>query len=299
LVAEVGTSYIQLRVLDQQLSISKSTLKSYKDSLKYFELQYKYGQVSLMTIEQVRSQYETAAIQIPQIERQIAETENALSVLLGRNPGPIARGRAIADLTIPPVPKGLPSQLLEQRPDILQAEQQLIAANAEIGAAKAQYFPTVTLTGNYGKVSDALSTIFNSASTTWNYGGSIVGPIFTAGAIEGQVLQASAAAKAAELNYKLTIQQAFADINNALISRNELEKQMKAEKKRVHAYSKYKDLAWKRYNGGYSPYIEVLYAETQLYPAELSAVQSQAATLISLINIYKALGGGWVDAAAL
>lgn len=293
LIAEVGASYIQLRALDNQLVISKNTLKTYGDSLRLFELQHKYGQVSMLIVEQARSQYETAAAKIPQIEVQIAQTENGISVLLGRNPGPIARGRTLQKLTMPAIPESLPSQLLERRPDILQAEQNLIAANAQIGAAKAQYFPAISLTGAFGKTSDALSNLFQGPSNTWNYGSSIMGPIFTAGAIQGQVLQATAATKATVSAYVQTIQKAFADVDNALISKNKLEKQLAAEQKGVVAYRKYKYLAWHKYNNGYSPYLEVLYAESQLYPAELSAVQTKAATFISLINIYKAIGGGW------
>lgn len=297
LVAELGISYIQLRGLDEQLIISKNTLNAYRESVVYFEKQYKYGQISLVNVEQARSQYETAAAQIPQIETQIAVLEQAISILLGRNPGPIPRGKSINNLVMPVIPKGLPSDLLCQRPDILQAEQQLIAANAEIGAAKALYFPAISLTGAYGRASSSLSNLFSSKSTTWNYGGSITGPIFTAGNIEGQVVQAESATLAQELNYKLTIQKAFADVNNALISKIQLEKQLAAEKKRVLAYQNYKKLSWLKYNEGYSPYLEVLFAETQLFPAELSAVQTKAATLASLINIYRAMGGGWVDKA--
>lgn len=290
----MGTSYIQLRALDEELIISKRTLKAYADSLKYFENQHQHGQVSSLTLEQARSQYETAASQIPQIERQIAETENAISILLARNPGPIPRGLSINDLHMPSIPKGLPSELLGQRPDIIQSEQQLIAANAQIGAAKALYFPTISLTGNFGWQSKALSSLFNSSSTTWSYGGSITGPIFTAGAIEGQVIQASAAEKAALGKYISTVQNAFADVSNSLIARHKLEEQLTAELKKVEAFQKYKNMSWLRYNEGYSPYLEVLFAEFQLYPAELNLVSTKAARFVSLINIYKAMGGGWV-----
>jgi multidrug efflux system outer membrane protein len=294
LVAEVGASYIQLRALDAQLEISQYTLKSYKDSLHLFQLQHKHGQVSLVNVEQARSQYETAAAAIPQIQIQITATENALSVLLGRNPGPIVRGRKLDELSMPVVPEGLPSQLLQRRPDILQAEQNLIAVNAQIGAAKSQYFPTISLTGTFGRTSDVLANFFQGSNKTWSYGGSILGPIFTAGAIQGQVTQANAATKAALLTYEQTIQNAFADIDNALTSRYQFQEKLHAEQRQVDAYKKYKYLAWKKYDEGYSPYLDVLYAESQLYPAELNAKQTKAAMLISAINIYKAMGGGWV-----
>ena len=295
LVAEVATSYIQLCALDEQLTIAKRTLKTYGDSLRLFELQHTYGQVSRMTVEQARSSYETAAATIPQIEVQIVQTENALSILLGRNPKPIARGRTLAELAMPTVPAGLPSDLLGRRPDILQAEQNLIATNAQIGAAKALYFPTISLTGAFGKSSDELSDLFKGPSNTWSYSGSIIGPIFTAGAIRGQVKQAEAVKRAALSAYEQTIQNAFADTENALVSREKLEEQFAAEKKRVAAYREYTRLAWLKYNGGYTPYLDVLYAETQLFPAELSLAKTQAATLTSLVNIYKAMGGGWVN----
>ncbi len=163
LTSEVANSYIQLRALDEQLVIAGDTLKTYQESVRIFELQHKYGQVSGMTVEQARSQYETAAAQIPQIEVQIAQTENALSMLLGRNPGPVPRGRKLAELALPPVPAGLPSDLLARRPDILQAEYDLIAANAQIGAARALYFPGISLTGAAGGSSADLSRTSSSA----------------------------------------------------------------------------------------------------------------------------------------
>jgi outer membrane protein, multidrug efflux system len=297
LVAEVASSYIQLRALDEQLVIARRTLRTYTDSVSLFEKQYKYGQVSMMTVQQARSQYETAAATIPQIEIQIVATENALSILLGRNPGPIMRGRTLAEIAMPAVPAGLPSQLLERRPDIRQAEQNLVAANAQIGAAKALYYPAISLTGSYGKVSTDLDNLFKGPSNAWSYGGTITGPIFTAGAITGQVKQAEAAQKGALTAYELTIQQAFADVENALVSRDKLGEQLTAEQKRVVAFREYTRLAWLKYHGGYTSYLDVLYAETQLFPAELGVAQTQAATLISLSNIYKAIGGGWVTEA--
>lgn len=294
LVAELSTSYIQLRGLDEQLIISKRTLKVYQKSKDLFELQFHHGQVSLITVEQARSQYETASSKIAQIELEIAKTENAISILLGRNPGSIARGLSLAKLRMPPVPAGLPCQLLRRRPDILQAEENLIAANAVIGANLSLYFPTITLTGNYGQASKSLSTMFNSSSNTWSLGASLLGPIFTWGNIAGQVMQAKGATRAACFAYQQTILRAFADVENALVSRNKLQKKYLAEVKRVQAYKSYTNLAWLKYDGGYSPYLEVLYAQTQLYPAELEVVQTKAAIFISLINIYKAMGGGWV-----
>ena len=205
LVAVVAGTYIQLRGLDDQLEISQRTLDAYAESVRLFELQFAHGQISQMTVEQARSQYETAAATIPQIESQIAQTENALSILLARNPGPIERGKSIAELVPPAIPSGLPSQLLERRPDLAQAEQNLIAANAQIGAAKALYFPTISLTAAMGTQSSDLSNLFSGPSKTWSYAGSFTGPIFTAGAIAGQVKQAEAMQQAALEGYENAI----------------------------------------------------------------------------------------------
>jgi len=297
LVAEVASSYIKLRALDEQLVIAKRTLVTYSESVKLFELQYKYGQVSLMVVEQARSQYETAAVTIPQIENQIVLLENAVSILLGRNPGTIPRGKQLQELAMPAIPAGLPSELLERRPDILQAEQNLIAANAQIGAAKALYFPSISLTGAFGGSSTNLSDLFRGPSNTWNYGGSFIGPIFTAGNIEGQVRGAEAGQRAALLTYEQTIQKAFADVENALISSRKLGEQLSAEQKRVTSYKEYARLARLQYTGGYAPYLNVLYAEAQLFPSELSVVQTRGSNLIAIVNVYKAMGGGWITEA--
>jgi outer membrane protein, multidrug efflux system len=299
LVASVADSYIQLRGLDAQLEIAKRTLGTYGESVKLFELQYKHGQVSLMTVEQARSQYQTAAAAIPQIESQIAQTENGLSILLGRSPGPIARGRSILELAMPAIPAGLPAQLVERRPDLLQAEQNLIAANAQIGAAKALYFPSISLTGALGLQSSELSNLFQGSSRLWNYTGSFTGPIFTAGSISGQVKQAEAAQQASLLTYRNAILNAFNDVDNALVSRQKLSDQLVAQQKLVASLKEYARLAWLQYNGGYTPYLTVLDAESQLFPSELNYAQIRTSLLIAYVNIYKAMGGGWVNKAEM
>jgi len=195
------------------------------------------------------------------------------------------------------VPAGLPSDLLAQRPDIRQAEQNLIAANAQIGAARALYFPTISLTGAYGYASSDLSNLFNGPARVWNYAGSVTGPIFTGGAISGQVKQAEAARKVAVFNYELTIQSAFADAESTLVSRSKLAEQVQAQERLVRANSEYVRLARLQYDGGYSPYSTVLQAEQQLFPSELNYAQYRGSLFISFINIYKAMGGGWQVAA--
>ena len=297
LVASVANDYIQLRGLDEQLVIAKQTLAAYGESLKLFELQFKYGQISQMNVAQVQSQYETAAAQIPQLESQIAQLENALSILLGRDPGPIARGKSINELALPEVPAGLPSQLLERRPDLMQSEQQLIAANAQIGAARALYFPTISLTGAFGGASADLSKLFTGPARVWNYAGQITGPIFTFGAVSGQVAQAEAAQQAALYNYQQSIKNAFANVESALVASRKLQDQVQAQARLVAALRDYSRLATLQYNGGYTSYTTVLQAEQSLFPAELTLAAIRASVFASSVNIYQAMGGGWVDLA--
>ena len=297
LVNSVASDYITLRGLDEQLVIARNTLGTYGESVKLYQLQFKYGQTSQMTVSQAQSQYETAAAQIPVIETQIAQTENVLSILLGRNPGPIPRGKSIYDLALPSVPAGVPSTLLERRPDLMQAEQQLIAANAQIGAAQALYFPTISLTGALGSSSTALSDLFKGPTRVWNYAGQVVGPIFTFGAVSGQVGQAEAAQQAALLNYELSIQNAFADVDNALVASEKLKEQQAAQERLVAALKDYARLAKLQYDGGYTAYSTVLQAEQALFPAELNLAAVRASVFTSAGNIYKAMGGGWVTQA--
>ncbi|MFO1205047.1 MAG: efflux transporter outer membrane subunit [Burkholderiales bacterium] len=297
LVSQIAATYIELRALDEQLVIAQRTLKSYDESLTLIKDKFEFGQVSQMNVAQAQSRYESAAAEIPNVRRQIAITENALSILLARNPGPIPRGKTIYELMPLTVPAGLPSQLLEQRPDILQAEQQLIAANAQIGAAKALYFPTISLTGAFGRASTDLSDLFDGPSRTWNFAGSFVGPIFTAGAISGQVAQAEAFQKAALLKYQQTIQNAFADVDDALVSRQERGDQLAAQERLVTALKEYEELAKLLWDGGYAPYSTVLQAQEQLFPQELNLAVTRATLLASAVDIYRATGGGWVNEA--
>jgi multidrug efflux system outer membrane protein len=298
LVGTLASGYFQLLGLDEQLAVAKRTQAAYAQSLQLFEYQLQYGQASEMAVAQAKSQYETASAQIPVIEQQIAQVENGLSVLLGRNPGPIQRGRTIQTLGAPPVPAGVPSELLERRPDILQAEQQLIAANAQIGAAKALYFPSISITGALGSASSELADLFSGPANTWTFAGSLIGPIFTAGSISGQVAQAQALQKAAEASYRQVIQRAFGDVSNALVSHQKIGQQIAAQSQLVLALRDYSRLARAQFDGGFVPYSTVLQAEQQLFPAELNLAATQAAELSALVSIYQAMGGGWVDEAA-
>jgi outer membrane protein, multidrug efflux system len=294
LVANVANGYLQLRGLDAQLAVAKKTLQTYKESVDLFTLQFQYGQVSMMNVAQAQSQYETAAAQIPLLEQQIAQTQNSLAVLIGRDPGPIVRGKSVYELKLPQVPQGVPSQLLERRPDLLQSEQQLIAANAQIGAAKALYFPTISLTGAFGNASTDLSKLFTGPAKVWSYAGTLAGPIFSFGAVSGQVMQAEAAQNAALLNYQLAIRNAFADVDNALVANGKLQEQLDAQIKLVAALQQYSDLARLQYDGGYTSYSTVLQAEQALFPAQLNLASIRAQVFGSAVNLYKAMGGGWV-----
>ena len=297
LVGSVASGYVQLRALDEQLAIAGRTKEAYGELVRLFELQYRHGVTSRMTVEQARTQYETAAAAVPALESQVARTENALSVLLGRNPGPIPRGAPIGELALPQVPAGIPSDVLEQRPDVRQAEQNLVAANAQIGAAKALYFPTISLTGVYGTASAALDGLFKGPSKTWSYGGSIVGPIFTGGAVKAGVRQAEAARQAAELGYAAAIQSAFADVDDALVARTKLVEQLAAQERLVVAAREYERLAQLQFDGGVTAYTTVLQAQQKLFPAELDLVSYRASLFAALVDVYMAMGGGWVATA--
>jgi multidrug efflux system outer membrane protein len=294
LVASVAGNYLTLRGLDEQLVIANQTLGAYAESVRLFKLQFQYGQVSQMNVSQAESQYETAAAQIPQIESQIAQTENSMSVLLGRNPGSIVRGKSIYELALPMVPSGLPSELLTRRPDLLQAEDTLIAANAQIGAARALYFPTISLTGAAGSGSAALNNLFTGPARVWSYAGQIAGPIFTFGAVSGQVAQAEGAQQSALYSYRAAIQNAFADVENSLVASQKLQQQLGAQERLVAALKDYARLATLQYNGGYTSYTTVLQAEQSLFPAELTLASLRASVFSSSVNIYKAMGGGWI-----
>ncbi len=298
LVASVATSYINLRSLDQQLAIAKNTAQSRSDSVDLFTAQFKGGVVSELELAQAKSEYESSLATIPQIESQIAVQENALSVLLGRNPGPILRGRELAQLEAPAVPAGLPSALLEQRPDLRAAEQNLIAANALIGAAKALYFPTISLTGTLGSLSTESKDLFSGPARTWSYAGVVSLPIFTGGNISGQVKQAEARQQQALFSYQQAIQNAFRDSEDALVTLQKTRDSLAAQQRQVDALRTYARLARLRYDGGYSNYLEVLDAERSLFNAELNYTQSQESVLASVVNVYRAFGGGWADQAA-
>ncbi len=296
-VTGVATSYVTLLGLDSQLEISRATLENYAGTLKIFELRHKGGVVSQVELSQVRSEYQRALAQIPTLEAQVAAQENLLSIIVGRDPGPILRGRKIDALARPDVPSALPASLLERRPDVVQAEQNLIAANAEIGVAKSLYYPDISMTADYGAASEDLDDFLDSSARAWSLGANIVGPIFTAGAIAGQVDSSAAAREAAVQTYQFTILNALREVNDALISSTKSVETFAALSGRVDSLREYSRLAFLRFDNGAASYLEVLYANEQLFDAELIAVQAKVDTFNSLIDVYKSMGGGWVDEA--
>jgi len=293
LVGSVAGAYINLRNLDRQLEIAKATAKSRGESYEIFKLRFEGGVISVLELSQNKSQYEEALATIPPLEKGIAQQENGLSVLLGRNPGPIPRGKDIDQLALPAIPAGLPSELLERRPDIRRAEQNLVAANALIGAAKAAYFPSISLTGLFGYASPGFSNLFNSQNKVWQYAAPISMPIFTAGAIAGQVQAAEAGQQQALFAYQKAIQEGFREVNDALVNQDRTIEQLKAQRRQVEALQQYSLIARLRFENGYTSFIEVLDAERSLFNAQLQYVQTQQVQFQAMISLYLAMGGGW------
>jgi len=297
LVSSVASSYINLRSLDYQLEIARRTLASRGETVDLFQTKYEGGVVSALEVAQIRSEYEQAAVRIPSLERQIALQENALSVLLGHNPGAIPRGKTINDFSQPPVPAGIPSELLARRPDIQRAEQDLIAANAQIGVARSQYFPTISLSGLFGYASDELSDLLQSSSEIWGIGADALGPIFTGGRISSQVRATEAVQRQALVGYAQTVQTAFQEVDDALISNVKRHEELIAQERRVAALEEYARYAQIRYDEGQVSYIEVLDSERRLFDAELLHAQSINDVYASYVILYKAMGGGWIEQA--
>ena len=297
LVAALANSYVNLRDLDKQLEVAVATAKSRGESYEVFKLRFEGGLVSDIEINQAKALYEQALSTIPFFQKSISAQENALSLLLGRNPGPIPRGKAIDQLVLPAVPAGLPSDLLANRPDIRQAEQELIAANANIGVARALYFPSISLTGLFGFSSKYLADLFTGPAQTWSFAVPLTMPIFTAGAIAGQVQAAEAVQQQTLLRYQKTIQNAFREVDDALVDQDRTREQLQAQAREVEANRNYANTARLRYDNGYTSYLEVTFAEQNLFSSELSYTQTKGTLFQSLVNVYKALGGGWVNEA--
>lgn len=294
LVANVAAAYFQLRELDLQLDISKRTLNSRQESVKLTQTLVNGGATSLVDLRQAQQLVETAAAAIPDIERQIAQQENQIKVLLGENPGDIARGRPLTAEPLPPaIPAGLPSSLLERRPDVREAEANLIAANAEIGVAKAQLYPDISLTGSGGVETAALTHLFTGDASLFSLSGAVTQPIFNAGRLRANVRVSEQQEQQSLFAYKQTIQQAFSNVSDALIAYTKFRQFREHEELLAQAAKDASDLAHTRYNGGITSYLEVLTNETNYFSAELSLAQAQLDERLALVQVYNALGGGW------
>jgi outer membrane protein, multidrug efflux system len=294
LVADVSRAYFQLRALDLELEISKRTLASRQESLRLTSLLADRGSTSMLDVRQAEQLVFTAAAEVPALEQQIAQEENLISILLGKNPDDVPRGQKLTEQAHPPeVPAGLPSSLLERRPDIRAAEQQLIAANAEIGVARAAYFPQISLSGSSGFQTAALGNLFTGPAGTWNFGAGLTQPIFTAGKIRSNVRLAEAQRQTALLFYQQTIQGAFRNVSDALIAYRKTREFRAQEELLFQSAQDSARLSHLRYSGGVTGYLEVLTNETNAFSAELGVVQAQLNELLALVQLYEALGGGW------
>lgn len=295
LVTSVANGYIILRQLDAQLEVSEKTLESRIESLKLAKYRFELGETSEIEVKQAESEVEVAAIRVIEFQREIPKQENLLSILLGFNPGSIERGKAIGNFAYPlEIPTGLPSDLLTRRPDIIEAEDNLIAANARVTEARAQYFPQISLTGLFGNESSELHKLLTSPAQMWQYGLSAVQPIFNAGKTIFQVEEAKAVRNELLFRYRQTILNAFREVDDGLISYEKNRELVLEHQKQVKVLSDYLHLAQLRYNEGEIDYLNVLDAERQLFNAQLDLVQAQADSFVAVVQIYGALGGGWV-----
>jgi outer membrane protein, multidrug efflux system len=294
LVANVATAYFQLRQLDLELEISKRTLGSRNESLKLTETLEQHGLSSLLDVRQSEQLVYTAAEEVPDFEKQIAQQENAISILLGKNPGDVPRGWKLTEQPhAPEVPAGLPSSLLERRPDIRESEQNLIAANAEIGVARSAYFPQISLTGTAGFETPALTGLFTGTAGLWTFGASLTQPIFEGGRIKSNVRFTEAQREQFLLTYQQTIQGAFRDVSNALVAYGKNREFTTQQEQLLNSARDAARLSEVRFKAGTTDYLEVLTNETNAFNAELGLAQAQGNELIALVQVYQALGGGW------
>ncbi len=295
LVANVAAGYFQLRELDLELDISQKALASRKESLDLTKTLEEHGINSILDVRQAEQLVYTASAGIADLRRRIGQQEDYLSILLGNNPGPITpRGRELIEQPhSPTVPAGLPSALLERRPDIRQAEELLVAANARIGVARAAYFPDISLTAQPGFLSSSLANLFSGSAGTWTFAGTITQPIFEGGALRANVRLAQAQEQEALLTYQQTIQGAFRDVSDALIAYQQNQEFRAQQEQLARAAQDAAQLSGQRYQAGTTSYLEVLTNETNYLTAELGLAQARLNELTALVQIYKALGGGW------
>jgi outer membrane protein, multidrug efflux system len=293
-VSNVGATYFTIRELDWALDLSKQTLAARQNSLQLTNVLAKHGSASALDVRQSEQLVYTAAETIPDLERQIAQEENALSILLGHNPGPVPRGRPLTEQPNPPtIPVGLPSELLERRPDIREAEATLMAANAEIGVAKAAFFPNISLTGTAGYESFALNNLFTHSQRMWNGVGSITQPVFAAGAIRSGLRLAEAQKQEMLLTYQQTIMNAFQEVSSSLVAYQK-GREFRQQQELLSAAAQDTDrLSKVLYLHGGASYLQVLISENNAFAAELNLAQAQLSERLALVQLYNALGGGW------
>ena len=294
LVANVAADYFTLRQLDLELEISRRTFASRKQSLDLTQSLEEHGFNSLLDVRQSEQLVYTAATEIPDFERQIAQEENAISTLLGSNPGDVPRGLKLTEQPhSPEVPAGLPSALLERRPDVREAEQNLVAANAQIGVAKAAYFPQISLTGTAGYESPSLTNLFSGPAGLWSLAGAFTQPIFEGGRLKSGVRLSEAQEQQMVLTYQQTIQGAFRDVSNSLVAYRKNREFRVQQQNLLTSAEDAAQLSHQRFDAGTTDYLEVLTNETNAFTAELGLAQAQGNELIALVQLYQALGGGW------
>ena len=293
LVSDVAQAYFELRALDAQVEITKRTGESFRETFNLFSNKLEGGAASALETSRAEGAMTNVLAQIPDLERQITAKENQISLLLGKNPAPVSRGALLADQNdLDIVPSGLPSTLLERRPDLRVAEQQYAAANAAVGVARANFFPVISLTALLGGVSPQLSGLVSSG-TQWSVGGGLAGPLFTGGRLKSQYHVSLAQRDEAEIAYRQLVTQAFGEVSTALSAHTQLAESLRQEAISVRAYEESVRLSSVRYDNGLSSYFEVLDAKLQLFPAESTLVQYDLGRKVALVNLYKALGGGW------
>jgi len=299
LVSDVASDYFALLQLDLQLQITRNTVAAQEASVKLTNLRLDHGVATKLDVLQSQQVLDSANAQVPDLERQIAQEENAISILLGNYPQGVPRGRPLVEQPLPPeVPPGLPSSLIERRPDIREAEQIMVAANAEIGVAKAQFFPQISLTGSGGGAfgrSSAFSGLMSSQLGIWSYGAQVSQPIFTAGALRGNLRLAESQHQQALIAYRQSIQRAFGDVSDALIGYQKFHEVRVRQESTVADLQESVRLSNMRYKGGTTAYLEVLDGQRSLFAAELTLAQARGTEYQSLVQLYRALGGGWKE----
>ena len=294
LVSEVARNYLLLRDLDERLAISERTVQTRLDSLRIVQARFDKGTVPELDVYQAQIEVAVAEAAVASFQRQVVQTENALRILLGRNPGAVIRGDSLASQVFPPdVPAGLPSELLQRRPDVVQAEANLMAATARVGVAEALRYPSISLTGRYGAVSTDLSDLNSGDAEAWSFGTNILAPIFNSGQLKAQAEAARERAEQAALAYESTLQQSFREVEDALVSIRTYKDENEAQTRRAMAAKNAARLSRARYDGGVVDYLEVLDTERTLFDAELAQTETLQLYYNAIVRLYAALGGGW------